>query len=199
MTDPFRRARLRITAWYVGVFAVILVLFGGAIYLAVTRQIERALDRQLVAAMNQLERAVQARPRVASPGATPSGGTAMPTIAGRDLYLLDAAGTSADGSTVPAFVVALIPEILEQGEVWARPETAPEASWRVYGRRLEHDGAVQAAVVVASDVELTDQYSALLTSFILAAIGALVLVAAGGAMLARQSLQPVEELSLIHI
>jgi signal transduction histidine kinase len=48
------------------------------------------------------------------------------------------------------------------------------------------------AVAVADQLELEDQYAALIVAFGAAALGALVLFAAGGSFLTRKSIEPVE-------
>lgn len=192
MSNPFRRARLRITAWYVGISAGILLLFGGAIYVVVSRQIAEALDRQLVAAVDQLERAAASEPSATDQPRVEALLSLASSISGHGLYLVPAAGVPVGTGALPPFVEDLIPAILAGGELWAHPETRPDASWRVYGRRLTRGTTLVAAVAVASDVEVEEQYTALLMSFLLAALVTLLFVLLGGAALARKTLQPVE-------
>jgi signal transduction histidine kinase len=194
VTASFRRVRARITAWYVGVFAVILLLFAGAVYLAVTRQVERALDRQLVAATDEIERAVRIRESERARGV---GGRAVDALSelripGRSLFVFDDEGRSLGPAPAPAFLAPYVREALADGEASGRPETRRDSTWHVYGRRFEVGGRTYAAVAAAGAVELEDEYPGLLATFLLAGLGALALVAVGGAALARRSLVPVQ-------
>ena len=148
MTASFRRVRARITAWYVGVFAAILLLFAGAVYLAVTRQVERALDRQLVAATDEIERAVRIRESERARGV---GGRAVDALSelripGRSLFVFDDEGRSLGPAPAPAFLAPYVREALAAGEASGRPETRRDSTWHVYGRRFEVGGRIYAAV-----------------------------------------------------
>src|SRR6185369_7334215 len=57
--------------------------------------------------------------------------------------------------------------------------------------RLSH-GDTLVAVTAADEVEIEDRYAALIVTFSMAALAALVLVAIGGWILARQSTAPIE-------
>ncbi len=192
MTDAFRSIRLRLTAWYVGIFALIILLFGTAIYVAVTRQIERVLDAQLVAATHEIERAMEIRDQERGLTGHPVDALEELRIPGRELFVFDEDGHSLETGTPPPYLAPLARSALFQGEVWGRPETPRDVSLRVYGRRIVAGGQTYAALAVANAVEVEEQYPALLASFLVAALGALVLVALGGAALARKSLVPVE-------
>jgi signal transduction histidine kinase len=192
VTDAFRGIRRRLTAWYVGIFATILLFFGTAVYVAVTQQIERVLDAQLVAATHEIERAMEIREQ--ERGLTGHAVDALEElrIPGRELFVFDEEGHSLEPGTPPAFLAPLARAALTQGEAWGRPETGQDTSLRVYARRIVAGGRTYAALAVANAVEVEEQYPALMASFLLAALGALVLVAVGGAALARKSLVPVE-------
>ena len=191
MNEALRRARLRLTAWYVGVFAAILLLFGGGIYVAVTRQISRGLDQQLVTAAEEVERAMAIRERERGlVGAVDA--LQELRLPGRDWYVVSEGGQTVGPAAPPAFLAPFARVALDQPEgVWGRPETE-EVSWRVYARRFDIGGDRYAVLTVASAVELEDRYAGLLVTFVLATIAALVLVAVGGAALARRSLVPVD-------
>jgi signal transduction histidine kinase/outer membrane protein TolC len=192
MNESFRRVQLRITLWYVAVFAGILLLFGSAVYLAVTRQIGRFLDQQLVAATDEIERAMEIREEERGVAGQAVDALLELRIPGRDLYVFDDQGQPVGPTLPPSFVESFARAALSQGEAWGRPESEDDTSWRLYGRRIEVGGRRYAALAVASAVEVEDQYAALLASFLLAALGALAVVALGGWALARKSLVPVE-------
>ncbi|MGD8282360.1 MAG: ATP-binding protein, partial [Gemmatimonadota bacterium] len=193
MNESIRRARLRLTAWYVGVFAVILVLFGGAIYVAVTRQIERVLDEQLLVAATEVERAMRIREQERGLVGVVDALQEL-RLPGRDWYVVAEDGRSVGPTAPPPLLQPYVARALQGGtEVWARPESESDAAWRVYGRSFELDGRRYAVLTAAGAVELEDRYRGLLTSFLAAGLAALVLVALGGAALARRSLVPVEQ------
>ena len=192
MSDRFRSIRVRITMWYVGVFAAILLFFGGAVYLAITRQVDRALDQQLVAATGEIERALQIREQERGMPEHAVDALDELRIPGVSLWVFDEDVRHLRGTTPPAFVPPLARTALDRGEVWAQPEVRHDVTERVYGRRIRVAGRWYAALASARAVEVEEQYPGLLASFLLAALGALALVAVGGATLARKSLVPVE-------
>ncbi len=193
MKDSLRAVQRRITAWYVGVFAAIMFLFGGAVYWAVTRQIDRYLDQQLVAATGEIERAMAIREQERGIVGRAVDALQELRIPGRDLYVFDESGKSIGPSAPPTFVVPFGRETLEQGTVRGHAESPSEHNWRLYGRRISVGGKTYAALAVAGAVEVEERYPGLLASFLAAAFGALVLVALGGTALARKSLVPVEQ------
>jgi signal transduction histidine kinase len=191
--ESFRRIQTRITAWYVGVFAVILLLFGTAVYMAVSRQIGRVLDEELVAATHEIERAMVIREEERGLANHAVDALQELRIPGRELYVFDTEGHSLGPAPAPPFVDSLAAVALRDGTVRARPETEKDVSWRVYGRRIHVGGRPYAALAVTSAVEVEKRYPGLLASFLLAALAALLMVGVGGAALARKSLVPVEE------
>lgn len=193
MSDAFRRIRVRITAWYVGVFAVILLLFGGAVYWAITRQVGRALDQQLVAATSEITRALEIREQERGIPEHAVDALDELRIPGMNLYVFDADGQPLKRDSTPEFLARLARTTLATGHVWARPRVASEPRQRVYGRRVLVAGRTYAVVASADMVDVDDEYPGLLASFLAAALGALALVALGGAALARKSLVPLEQ------
>lgn len=191
--DAFRRIRRRITLWYVGVFAAILFLFGGAVYLAVTHQVGNTLDRQLVAATGETERALRIREQ--ERGLPDHAVDALDElrIPGISLYIFDAEGRPLRDTAPPAFLAPLARTALDSGQVWAKPEVGEEVNERVYGRRIAVAGRSYAALATTPSVEVEERYPGLLASFLLAALGALALVGLGGTALARKSLVPVQQ------
>src|ERR1700686_2288027 len=67
---PLRRLRLRLTAWYVGTFALILLILGGTLFAVIAHQMRRELDDSLRAATRAVEQATQIREveAVSAPG-----------------------------------------------------------------------------------------------------------------------------------
>ncbi|MEZ4417063.1 MAG: TolC family protein [Gemmatimonadota bacterium] len=186
-----RTARARLTRWYVGVSAVILALFGGAVYLAVSRQVRAVVDRQLVAATAEAERALRVRERERTLGVPLVDALDELVIPGIQIHVLTADGGPLAGTPLPAFLKESADTLRTRSEVWQKLETGDERSWRVYGRAVEVGGAPYRVLAVADAVELEQQYPALLLTFLLAAAGALGLVGMGGRFLADRALEPV--------
>lgn len=188
--NTFRRIRRRLTAWYVGVSASILLLFGFAVYFAITVQVASALNRRLVSDIDAFGTALSVRT-----GAGPDLAAALAAIddAVGDLYLIDASGQAPGQPTPPPFISELATVALRDGEARGRPETDDEISWQVYGRAIMFDGQRHALVASARAIEIEDEFPGLIASFLTAALAALVLVGLGGAALARKSLVPVEQ------
>src|SRR5439155_8306137 len=59
--QPLARLRLQLTAWYAGVFTLVLALLGGGLFLTIRHQMSRHLDTSLRAAAAALERAARIR------------------------------------------------------------------------------------------------------------------------------------------
>ena len=58
---PLVKLRLRLTAWYVGTFGLILLLLGGGLFFAIRGQISRQLDTSLHQAELALQQAARIR------------------------------------------------------------------------------------------------------------------------------------------
>src|SRR5213082_4186663 len=87
---PLARLRLQLTAWYAGVFVLVLALLGGGLFLTVRYQMSRHLDASLRAAGAALERAARIREaeRASARGAVVDAVDEL-HIPDRSLYLLD--------------------------------------------------------------------------------------------------------------
>lgn len=191
--DAFRRVRRRLTLWYVGVFAAILLLFGSAVYLAITHQVGSTLDRQLVAATGETERALRIREQERGLPEHAVDALDELRIPGVHLYVFDAEGRPLRDTVPPTFLAPLVHAVFDSGQVWARPEVGETVNERVYGRRITVAGRSYAALATTPSVEVEERYPGLLASFLLAAFGALALVGLGGTALARKSLVPVQQ------
>jgi signal transduction histidine kinase len=86
-----------------------------------------------------------------------------------------------------------VPAALSRGEAWARQESTDDQTYRLLARRFElPPGTPWVAVAAADVVEVQNEYAALIFAFGLAGLASLVLVALGGATLARRSTEPVD-------
>ncbi len=194
MIEELRRLRVRLTAWYVGVFALVLIAFGAALFYVLTRQISARLDDALADAADELQRAALIREREGPPG--PGGADAFDElrIPDRELYVFDAAAHPIHPDTVAPWLREIAGEALRSGEVMTERDLARGRTWRIYARRFTVPGSRTLVALTAADaVEIDHQYAGLLLAFALAALVALAFVGLGGWLLARRSTEPVRD------
>lgn len=190
ISTSLRTLRLRLTAWYAGTFLIILTLLGIGMFAAITRRFDSDLDASLRDAANYLATTARARGGAAALRdiRIPERHLLMYDDLGRLLvpdsidqpWLSDLARRAVGGAASTSHRVA-DERILR---AYARPFTAPSEP-HVTQRRY-------VAVAVADEVELEDRYTALIAAFGAAALVAVVLVAVGGWLVARQATAPVE-------
>jgi signal transduction histidine kinase len=185
VTSPVVRLRRRLTFWYVGVFALILVAFGALVYGIVVHQVGRALDLSLVATVD------------ATIDRLESGGLA-PTpllVPGRRVWVLteDLAEAGYASTPVTPGVITAARRAFSQGAASVGGETPDDLIFRLRARAVTLPGGRRVAVVAAASlVEIEDQYRSVFVGFAVAVLVALGLVAIGGWRLARRSLDPVD-------
>ncbi|HMA22690.1 MAG TPA: HAMP domain-containing sensor histidine kinase [Gemmatimonadaceae bacterium] len=179
------RLRLRLTAWYVGTFFAILALLGVGMFAAITRQFDRELDASLRDATTEMIGAARAR--------GPQAALRDLRIPGRTLMLADTLGRSIDGTALEPWIAGATQVALSQGTANASHAASESRLLRAFAQRVRlEDGTSLVAVAVSDEIEIEDRYPALIAAFGAAAFVALVLIAAGGWLLARQSIAPVE-------
>ncbi len=195
--SPLSRLRLQLSAWYVGTFALILLVLGGALFAVIAHRMASQLGDSLRAAARAVEQAAEIREveAVSAPGQAVDA-VAELTIPDRSLYLFDAAGTPLVPNTADAPVRAIATrsaQLRDTIETHFRPKGAKGGTLEVYAEpfRVVTSGRRYVAVAAADRVELEDQYAALIVAFASAAVGALVLVAAGGWFLSGKATEPV--------
>lgn len=198
LSPSLHRLRLRLTAWYVGTFFAILALLGIGLFATITRRFDRELDASLALATHELARVTTARDR-ATPGATSVLDSALDLrIPDRTLMLVDTLGRALSGAPVPERVATMARDAVRNGNatvVFAEGDRP----LRAHAERVAlSSGRSVAAVAIADEVEIEDRYASLIAVFGTAALAALVLVAIGGWLLARQSTAPVEQ-SVAHM
>src|SRR6266704_1962534 len=158
------RLRVRLTLWYAATFAVILLLLGTGLFLAIGTQVSRRLDASLVAATAAIVRATH------------------------DLEAERAAGGDTDAGIADAAHVAAA-----TGRANVQHVANGGHQLRLHGERFAgSSGTTYVAIAVAERPNIREQYASLIGIFGAAALAALVLVAMGGFVLARQSTAPVE-------
>ncbi len=194
MTAPLARLRLRLTAWYVATFGLILLLLGGGLFVAIRAQISRQLDASLGQATAALMRAARIR-EVEARTATGAVVDAVDElhIPDRSLYLLEPGGTPVKPPQADDWIRDAAREAGRTGLVVLERKAPHEHQLRLHAERFTVLGKTYVGAAVADVVELENQYAALIYAFGAAALVGLVLVAAGGWLLVRKSTAPVEQ------
>ena len=191
---PLTRLRLQLTLWYAGVLTLILVVLGLGLFHAIRRQISRQLDLSLVAAAQALERAARVRDveraRARGPVADAVEELHIPD---RTLYFFDSSGVPIIPATVTPAIQAAARDAARAGAVDRNLHAPHDHDARLHAERFTGgSGTPYIALVTADRVELEDQYASLIETLAAGALAALVLVAAGGWFLVRQSTAPIE-------
>lgn len=194
MTDNLLLLRRRLTAWYALTLGTIVLLLGAGLFIAVRQQISSQLDASLVLATDALRRATTIREieeRAASGAVMDAVGELR--IPDRDLYLFDGSALPLVPATAPARITRIAEATLRDSLTLVTLHHVNDHMLRVYAHRfVSPSKRVYVAIAVADQVELEDQYAALIAAFGAAALGALVLFAGGGYFLTRKSIEPVE-------
>src|SRR2546430_1275839 len=99
------RLRVRLTLWYAATFAVILLLLGTGLVLAIGTQVSRRLDASLVAATAAIERATHDLEAERAAGGDTDAVEEL-HIPDRELYLFDANGRFITQAEADAWFVA---------------------------------------------------------------------------------------------
>lgn len=189
---PLSALRLRLTVWYTGTFGLILLLLGGGLFWVIRSQVSQRLDASLADATQALMRAAEIR-ELESANARGDVVDAVDElhIPGRSLYLLDSAGHPVKPPQADGWILRAAREAAQRGSV-DRDVNAP-AELRLHAERfLVGSGKRYVAAAVANRGEVEDEYASLIGVFGVGALFAVVLVAAGGYVLVRQSTAPVE-------
>jgi signal transduction histidine kinase len=187
------RVRTRLTLWYAGTFTVILALLGIGLFLTVRTQLSRALDDSLSAATLELTRVAGSREFQSAGDSALFDAVDELRIPQRTLYLLDARGNSLVPTEAEYWIRSSALDAAKLGVATSRFETTDDRTLRLQARRFrDANGRTLIAAAIADQYELEDRYTALIGAFTVAALIAIVLVAFGGWILARQSTAPIE-------
>jgi signal transduction histidine kinase len=188
-----RRIRWHLTAWYACTFIAILLLLGGGLFAVTRRQLSKQLDESLDGATLELARAAM------DPALSEAGDSALVEevndlrIPQRTLYLLDSAANPVSPTIADRWIRQAALNALRHGKAAARYETTDDRTLRIVARRFHAaNGRLLVAGAIADQYELEDRYTDLIGAFSLAALSAVVLVAIGGSILTRKSMQPVQ-------
>src|SRR5689334_5446621 len=192
--DQLARVRWRLTAWYVGILLSILGILGGGLYLAVRHRLSQQLDASLHSATTALIHAARIREaeQASSKGVVADAVDEL-HIPDRSLYLFGAGATPVRPARAPGWIRDAAREAEQTGRADRDFETPEDHIVRLHAERFAGaDGRPEVAVAVADRLELEDEYASLIRAFVAAALIALLLVAAGGYVLVRQAMAPIE-------
>src|SRR5437867_11392269 len=192
--QPLARLRLQLTAWYAGVFSLVLALLGAGLFLTIRHQMSRHVDKSLSAAAAALERAARIREaeRASARGAVVDAVDEL-HIPDRSLYLLDADGQPIKPTPMADWIRDAVRRAASSGHGYRNLEAPDDRELRLYVERFTGtSGAPYVAAVVADRGELEDEYVHLIEAFAAAAVAALLLLTSGGHGLVRQCTAPVE-------
>jgi signal transduction histidine kinase len=180
------RLRLRLTAWYVGTFFTILALLGVGMFAAITRRFDQDLDASLRVATSEFATASRA-------SAAAGGGSVELRIPDRSLFLTDTLGRAQHPGALEPWLQQLARAAWVHRQADTSYSAGDEHVLRAHAEAFRlATGQPLIAIAAADEIELEDRYAPLIAAFGAAAIVALVLVAAGGWFLARQTTAPVE-------
>lgn len=186
------RLRVRLTLWYAATFVAILLLLGTGIFFAIEVQVSRRLDVSLGAATAAIMRAAGDWEAERAAGQSADAVEEL-RIPDRDLYLFDARGHAITPAQADAWVTAAAGVAARGGRVDTVRAVSGHREQRLHAERfVAPSGTTYVAVAAAERPGIADQYAWLIGTFGAAALVALVLVVAGGFLLARQSTIPVE-------
>jgi len=186
------RLRIRLTLWYAGTFAFILLLLGAGLFLAIGSQVSRRIDQSLRSATAAIERATHDLETEQAAGLAADAVEEL-HIPDRELYLFDSNGHPITPDSVDVWVSDAVPAALVSGNTDRQRTTPGGIESRLHAERfMSGSGTIYVAAAVAERPNIREQYASLIGIFGAAALAALLLVAVGGFVLARQSTAPVE-------
>ncbi len=187
------RLRVRLTLWYAGTFTLILVLLGAGLFLAIGTQVSRRIDLSLAAATGAIVRATNDLENERAAGGAADAVEEL-HIPDRELYLFDANGRALTPPKADAWIVDAARAAATSGKIDVQHVTGGDHERRLHAERfVGRSRTTYVAAAVADRPNIREQYASLIGIFGAAALAALLLVAAGGYVLARQSTIPVEQ------
>jgi len=192
--DPsVARVRRRLTLWYAGTFAVILLLLGFGLFTVVGRQLSNQLDTSLDDATLELARVAGSRELAQGGDSALLDALDALKIPQRTMYLLDAQGKPISPTVADPWIRDAAIDAARHGSASARYEDpGDDRTLRLSARRFRTaTNRALVAAAIADQYELEDRYTDLIGAFGLAAVAAIVLVAIGGSFLAAKSMAPI--------
>jgi len=189
--------RVRLTLWYVGALALVLLGFSAGGYLVVERSLHDRVDARLTSTLQAAAALLRARSASGDAGGwsaalqearTPSQTLAI--VDGGGQVLAQVSGSEGPPLRRPA--AGLNPT--ENAQFYELPESAPESddSCRGATQRLASGASAGASLVVVESLEpLSDELDLLLNVLYIVVPATLLLAGGGGWLLARRALAPV--------
>lgn len=182
--------RVRLTAWYMLLLALALVLFSSYLYLQLEKSLIAQLDTTLeVTASQALDKTIKREGHPAFQNNSESEGTTDRLIkTGLAVRLVDVCGTMWDGFGNYAAIPAVLPT--SKGYVNL---TARDTTWRVYSQPLP--GNDRGWLQVAESLEPTREVSEHLLALMLLGFPLMLSIAGfGGLFLADRALRPIDRI-----
>lgn len=186
--------RVRLTLWYAGTVALILLLLGAGLFFSIRLQVSRRLDASLVDATAAVMRATRDLETERAAGVAADAVEEL-HIPDRTLYLFDAAARPITPPQADKWVVSAAREAASTGRVDMQRRAGAEGDReiRLHAERFTTpSGTTYVAAAVVERPGIGEQYASVIGTFGAAALAALVLIAVGGYLLARQSTIPIE-------
>src|SRR3989454_818623 len=151
LMQPLARLRLQLTAWYAGVFTLVLALLGAGLFLTIRHQMSRHVDRSLSAAAAALEQAARIREteRASARGAVVDAVDEL-HIPDRSLYLLDENERPIKPAEAPGWVLEATHQAVRSKHGYRNLDAPDGRELRIYaGRFTGTTGTPYIAAVVA--------------------------------------------------
>ena len=193
-TDPLARIRIRLTAWYVTTLTVILVLLGGGLLLVLQRQFTDQLDGLLRESLAPIIRYARSQPSDSVLRAAVRAGAVDALHGENRQVLIFTADGIAIGTAVPApWIRSSALMAARAGDAASESDGPGDHTIRLHAQRFElSTGAAYVAVMLVDRDRIDDRFEALMAAFGGALAVAVVLIAIGGYVLVKKSLEPVE-------
>src|SRR6266478_5709954 len=171
--------RLRLTAWYAGIFVSILALLGGGLFFAIRHRMSQQLDASLRGATSALMQAARIREaELASAKGVVADAVDELHIPDRSRYRLAEGATPVRPAEAPDWIRDAAREAERAGAAHREREAQQDHILRLYAERFTGaNGTVYVAAAVADRLELEYEYASLIRAFAAAALAALLLVA----------------------
>lgn len=187
MNPSIERVRLRLTGWYLAVLAVIMVVFGAAIYNIVDQQTALGVQKSL-------ENTLLRRARLLLARQVPIEIAQDALLYDRLVFVFDDTGKPYSPPTAQPWVQEFAMQVLRDSIATDTVgPTSDQRTWILYGKKIRTTrGNTYATVAIADLVEFRARYPSIFRAFVLSAVITLLLVGIGGVMLARKSTAPIE-------
>jgi signal transduction histidine kinase len=187
VNPSIRRVRLQLTAWYIGVFAAILVIFGTALNGVVNRQQRLGLE-------NSLKRTVYQRTRLVLNSQVTTDFAQDTALYGRAVFVFNDKAEPVSPREAAEWVRLFARDVLRDSVKQDTARTRPDQQlWLLFGQKFRTTkGNTYATVAFERLVDIRDRYPSIINGFAASAVLALLLVGLGGLMLASKSTAPIE-------